>query len=72
MYENNEGAAAPAHNRPSLRGSVQRPSHVWSNSKRTMIEDPDIQQLKASMARPADIRRLRDKNQNLMRNMGQA
>ena len=62
MYENNEGAAAPAHNRPSLRGSVQRPSHVWSSSKRDFMEDAEYEKLKASIARPEQVQGVRARN----------
>ena len=62
MYENNEDAAAPAHNRRSLRDSVQRPSHIWNSSKRNFIDDPEYEKLKASVARPEQVQRLRARN----------
>ena len=56
MYENNEDAPAPAGVSRGIRASVhQRASHVWSNSKRNFIEDPDFEKLKASIARPDDL-----------------
>lgn len=37
------------------KASVQRPSHIWSSSKRNFIEDPEFEKLKASMAKPGEV-----------------
>ena len=69
MYENNEGAPGPAESPPNMRMSVQRPSHVWSSSKRNFMEDSEYEKLKASIATPSDLKQLRDKNKIQMQNM---
>ena len=71
MYENNEDAPAPAESPVNMRASVQRPSHVWSNSKRTFVEDSEYDRLKASIANPSDLKQLRDKNKMALQSMAQ-
>lgn len=62
MYENNEESAAPAESPGNMRASVQRPSHVWSSSKRAFMEDSEYEKLKASIGNPSELSKLRDKN----------
>lgn len=71
MYENNEDAAAPAESPVNIRASVQRPSHVWSSSKRAFMEDSEYEKLKASIGNPSELKSLQDKNQFVMQNMAQ-
>ena len=62
MQDHKEGAPGPDGMTESMRGSVQRPSHVWSNSKRNFVDDPEFEKLKASLARPEDLKQLQDRN----------
>ena len=62
MYENNEDGPAPDSIPQNFRASVQRGSHVWTNSKRNFIEDPEFEKLKQSIARPEQVNRLRNRN----------
>lgn len=53
-----DDAPEPAGMIDDVRGSLHRPSHVWSNSKRNFVEDPEFEKLKASLARPDQVKQL--------------
>ena len=71
MQDKSEHAPEPAGMTENVRGSVYRASHVWSNSKRNFVEDdPEYAKLKASLAKPDDLKELQDRNQIRMQNIG--